>query len=693
MAPTPTPRGDGNDPAQDRCRRQGRLAPTRVIALAGWLGVIAAMGTPHQAQAQSSEPRRVAIVVGANEAAPGRRPLRYAHHDARAVERVLRRVGRFQADDIHVLLDPSPSTVLSLLDSELGTLRASGDETLLLFYYSGHADEQALYPSGRSLSFRALRSRLESDGAGVRVGIIDACRGGGWTGTRGLTETESFDVNVPLELSNEGSVLISSSSGLEDAHESEELEGGFFTHHWNAALRGAGDEDGDRIVTLTEAFEYAKSRTIRDTALHTSTPQHPSFRMNLQGRQELSLAHLANRVTTLTVEQTVGPLQLFHLGTGRVVLELPAGERTSALSILPGRYLLRTVGSGSVKAQEIQLRRNRPQRVRESELDAVDEVYLAARGIGGPVRPINLSTLPAGTTLFQGVVGIARTGTPLRFATSFPDNPTAFAGRILFAHGITDHIQLMLPFPALVFRASFGRLDLLPWAGAHESRSPVDGFNVAPGFGLYGEHLLDSGFGGRGRESAPQLFALSGGMGAGLDARLRIASNNSLIGGFTLRTPFLFLTGSPFGSRQTTLDGFDQLMVSVMLGGSVTIDRVVTISLAAQGISSSAQQSPGRSFALVRCKDSACARCRRSGSTWTTSYRSMPTFPSTTTSRTSRSKKPTCLGRVTSGERESSNSYLEEDVGPGTALFGCSPFQAIPPPVAVHQTVWMPSKS
>jgi hypothetical protein len=84
-------------------------------------------------------------------------------------------------------------------------------------------------------------------------------------------------VQVPLELSGEGSVLIASSSGLERAHESEGLLGSYFTHHFVAGLRGAADPRGDGIVTVTDAFAYAKERTVRDTAAVASEPQHPSF--------------------------------------------------------------------------------------------------------------------------------------------------------------------------------------------------------------------------------------------------------------------------------------------------------------------------------------------------------------------------------------------------------------------------------
>jgi hypothetical protein len=181
--------------------------------------------------AASADSQRIAVVVGANRGALGRPDLRYSYRDAQDVAETLIQVGEFKPADVHVLHDPSPEVILGTLDRELKTLRAAGGESLLVFYYSGHADGAALYPAGQPLLFSDLRERLESSAATVRLGIIDACNGGGWTGAKGLHAAPPFPVQVPLELAGEGSVLIASSSGVEIAHESEGLLGSYFTHH------------------------------------------------------------------------------------------------------------------------------------------------------------------------------------------------------------------------------------------------------------------------------------------------------------------------------------------------------------------------------------------------------------------------------------------------------------------------------
>lgn len=386
--------------------------------------LVALVLAPAAASAKATSVRRVAIIVGANAAPTGRKPLRFAYEDARHMADVLRLAG-FAKSDIHVLRDPDPTTILDTLDQALRAL--AGKPSHLVFYYSGHADTDSLYPNGKALALGELRDRLDSASATVRIGIIDACRGGGWTGTKGLTPVEPFEVQLPLRLSNEGSVLIASSSGMEDAHESEHLRGSFFTHHWVAGLRGAGDRDGDGNITLGEAFAYAKNLTVRDTALHTASPQHPSFQFNLRGTHDLTLVTLAG-TSLLTVEQNVGPLQLVHLDSGVVVLELPRGKRRMKLAIPPGRYLVRREAGTKMFAREITVVLGKSTRLDEEDLTLVGTNQLSTKG-RAPAPRLHLGL---------GVGGGGLTGTE---AESFS---SGLSWTVQIGYRLRSHLHLLL---------------------------------------------------------------------------------------------------------------------------------------------------------------------------------------------------------------------------------------------------------
>lgn len=319
--------------------------------------------------ATAAELQRVAVVVGANAAPPGRATLRYAHDDARRVAEVLTAVAGFPAKNVRLLLDPEPEALLAALDQELELAAKRGGETLLFFYYSGHADDRSIFPKGVTLAFAALKARLEDPRAKLRVGLLDSCRGGSWTGSKGLHKVDPFEIESARELGEEGSVLIASSSGQESAHETEALKGSFFTHYWNAGLRGAADRGGDGVVTLNEVFEYARALTIRDTALAGQTLQHPSFQMKLSGRRDFPLATLVRERTTLRFEQSAGPVEFVRLSDGLVVLESLPGARQLKLGLPAGSYLVRRRSPDGVWARMITLSPGSPGELRESQLE------------------------------------------------------------------------------------------------------------------------------------------------------------------------------------------------------------------------------------------------------------------------------------------------------------------------------------
>src|SRR5207237_1440562 len=82
-------------------------AVTRAVAIRWLAGVtaVALVATAGRA-AQAQPPRRLALIVGADGAPPGRRRLRYSHEDARRVAEVLVGAAGFDGGDVSVLLDP-----------------------------------------------------------------------------------------------------------------------------------------------------------------------------------------------------------------------------------------------------------------------------------------------------------------------------------------------------------------------------------------------------------------------------------------------------------------------------------------------------------------------------------------------------------------------------------------------------------
>ena len=338
--------------------------------------------------------RRIAVLVGANQAPPGRQSLRVGYDDANQMADVLRRVGEFADGDVRVLLDPHPDDVLAAIADADQRAREARGEALVLFYYSGHSDGQSIFPRGETLAVADVRDRLSQASARIRVGILDTCRGGGWTQTKGLTIGPALDPADLLNVATEGTALVASSSGLENAHEGDLMRGSFFTHYFAAGLLGAADRRGDGEVTLQEAFEYAKERTVRDTARMAVAPQHPSFDIRLRGRQDIVLASLSTSGSALQIAPPRAVLEVIHLDSGLVIAEAPPGDRPLRLAVAPGRYLVRRVEADRIWSKEIEVHPGETARVSEGELELSGAPQIAMKGNEFASRPIALSSSP-----------------------------------------------------------------------------------------------------------------------------------------------------------------------------------------------------------------------------------------------------------------------------------------------------------
>ncbi len=417
------------------------------------LPVITALLAAEPISLASPKARRLAVLVGANTAPAGRQTLRFAHRDAQRLRDALIRTGGVATDDAVLLLDPEPKAVLGELRRLSALARAEPRETVLHFYYSGHADESLLYPGGDELRIEEVRQELVNGGATVRVGIFDACRGGSWTRAKGVSSAAPVEIRPAWALASEGTVLFASSSGLEEAHESDRLQGSFFTHHLVGGLLGAADASGDGTVTATEAFQYAQAQTVRDSARASVEPQHPSFELNLHGRKDLVLAQLEEGSSTLAVEQATGPLQVIELPLGLVLLELPEGKRSSRLSVAPGRYLIRHVRDGGVvTAREVGVTAGETTTIDENSLVLVGDSKLERKG-DGPLPVSQETILPVHTLSVGTALGVEykqmNTQAPVDGTFRDPGFALGLAGRLHFTWTPFERLEVSFLQPGI----------------------------------------------------------------------------------------------------------------------------------------------------------------------------------------------------------------------------------------------------
>jgi hypothetical protein len=420
--------------------------------------------------------KRVAVVIGANDAAPGRQPLRYAHTDAQRMADVLVRVGKFERADVQTLLDPKPAELLAAVDRAAAAAKASSGDSLFVFYYSGHSDGQSVYPHGEALALADLRDRLAKSSARIRVGILDTCRGGSWTRAKGFTVGPALDPVDVLNVTTEGTALLSSSSGIENAHEADAMKGSFFTHHLAAGLLGAADKSGDGNVTLQEVFEYAKERTVRDSARLAATAQHPSFDLSLRGRQDVVLTQVGGTTSALEVTQQRA-LEIIHLATGVTVVETPPGRQQVRLALPAGRYLVRVVLDGKVLSREVAVPAGGTVAVSDTQLEVAGNDKLVMKGAESeepPPPPRTTQSTPSARWFELRLGAGASTGPARHYSAGLYTPETEPKNRLersidavgSFTYGITNRLALSIPAPAFAYRiGAEGNVEVIPRAG------------------------------------------------------------------------------------------------------------------------------------------------------------------------------------------------------------------------------------
>jgi caspase domain-containing protein len=301
------------------------------------------------APARADGLHRFAVIVGNDTGGNDTRPLLYARADARKVYDILTRLGGVRADDAQLVLDGSAQDLLAALaatERRAADAHTHGERTALIFYYSGHAKDGALRLGDTQLPLDSLKARIAGSPVDVRIAILDSCRSGELTRTKGSTKgarhAPAFQIQAEGPRDAKGLVILTSSSSDEDSQESDLVGGSYFSHHLASGLLGGADKSGDGRVTLFEAYAYAYDRTVADTAETAAGPQHPTFSYDLAGNGDLVLTDVAARREGIYLPREA-PGGVYYLvdHQGFVAAEIVKGEKDASdrrIALAPGKY-------------------------------------------------------------------------------------------------------------------------------------------------------------------------------------------------------------------------------------------------------------------------------------------------------------------------------------------------------------------
>ena len=329
---------------------------------------------------------RILVAVGAETGIPGDVPLRYAASDATHLASALEELGGLSRS---YLLTTGTSSglqqTLEQVQKEVAAARATGERTLLVFYYSGHADIDFLHAFGTRMSWDKLRGMLRTIDADATLSLIDACSSGGAAAAKGAHPGEPFAVERESAVAK-GTVWITSSRGDEASFESDELGGSFFTHYMVSAMRGSGDLNEDGRVTLSEMYEFAYSQTVGETSLRLRSVQHPTYGFDLAGEGEIVLTELRNSRTSLVLPREVQGIYFLsrRYGGYRSTLEIAKKAGTLVrLGVGAGAYLLYRRDPDRVWVASYNLREGEERVMGETDLTA--HRYESVVGKGGAI--------------------------------------------------------------------------------------------------------------------------------------------------------------------------------------------------------------------------------------------------------------------------------------------------------------------
>lgn len=326
-----------------------------VVVACVWLGW--PLGTAQAA--------RYALLIGANQGQPGEPTLRFAVADAERMAQVLQTQGGFLSENTTVLRQPTADRVRAALGAINARIRAEASESerVLLVFYSGHADANAIHAGASQLPWNELRDLTFGSSANTRLLIVDACRSGAATRVKGVAVDKPFALPPSLGDTPDGFAVLSSAAAGESAQESDTIGSSFFTFHLTAALQGLGDRDADGVVTLAEAFDYTSERTMASTAATLAGVQHPTYRYDLKGRSSLVLTRpgaAADRLVQVNMHQAGVYLWRQEGAEGRLILEASVASRAKSVWLMPGAYFVQRRGSDRFYEAAVTLSQGQP---------------------------------------------------------------------------------------------------------------------------------------------------------------------------------------------------------------------------------------------------------------------------------------------------------------------------------------------
>lgn len=253
-------------------------------------------------------PKIWALVVGVSEYQNGRINLKYADKDATLFFNFLKsdHGGRVPDEQIVLLTNKEATRANIIKNLKKVSFRAHPDD-IFIFYIAGHGQisstqkgkEVYFLPydldseniDGTALAQGEIQQYMAASQAKKKIWIADACHSGGAGLSTGIIRDPNDNITRFLNeiaTSNDSFVILTASRGNEYSFENAQWGGGHgvFTHYLVEGLKGAADKNKNKIVEISELYNYLFNKV----ADATNDQQHPELKGNFDNRLPLGLA-------------------------------------------------------------------------------------------------------------------------------------------------------------------------------------------------------------------------------------------------------------------------------------------------------------------------------------------------------------------------------------------------------------------
>jgi hypothetical protein len=288
---------------------------------------------------------RAGLFAGSNRGTFSEDPLFYANEDAMKMYLLFREYGKVDENLSFLLRQADREKIesgLADLKQRVQLVKSHSDSNVeCVFYYSGHGGADGLHPNGRTYPYRELYDDLNSLSCDLLIVVLDACNSGNFLNIKGVVYSQE-EFRVKIYDTKTGEVFITSSADSEYSQEKDEFKGAVFSYYLANGLLGAADVDKNGLVTLSEAYNFASKKTMQETFGSARGFQVPTYRYQVQGRQDTVLTELdGKRELIHAPEGAEGIMTFMEVDKGIIFGDFQISGENRKICIPPGEYLVR----------------------------------------------------------------------------------------------------------------------------------------------------------------------------------------------------------------------------------------------------------------------------------------------------------------------------------------------------------------